>query len=418
MNEQFSDIGRDLGRQIGKTVEKVLGSSQMADLGRMINSTIQNTAKTAADTARRSARNAQRNRANRPSWGGPPPRSSYSGKANRPYYEGNPATPPPVQRPGPVSPPIRRKPAGDGLGTVWVVLGFVGAIPMGLAFLGLLLACFLIPTSLMFFLAGLFFVLCAACSVLIGYGFSRRRRAVRFAQYQNVIHGKTYCSIGDLAAAVHCTPNFVVKDLKRMVRLRMFREGYFDQKETCFMLDFETYQQYLRTEENVRRQKLEEQKKKERLYHNPEQAAVEDLLREGRQYIQTIQEINLDLPEEDISKKLDTLEDITCKIFDYVEQHPEKMPQIRKFMCYYLPTTMKLMEAYRDLEQNGVDTPEVRETKQEIQEALDNINQAFQNLFGNLVQDDLLDVSSNISALETMFAQEGLSGDQDFRPTP
>ena len=73
MNEQFSDIGRDLGRQIGKTVEKVLGSSQMADLGRMINSTIQNTAKTAADTARRSARNAQRNRANRPSWGGPPP---------------------------------------------------------------------------------------------------------------------------------------------------------------------------------------------------------------------------------------------------------------------------------------------------------------------------------------------------------
>ena len=203
-----------------------------------------------------------------------------------------------------------------------------------------------------------------------------------------------------------------------MVRLRMFREGYFDQKETCFMLDFETYQQYLRTEENVRRQKLEEQKKKERLYHNPEQAAVDDLLREGRQYIQTIREINLDLPEEDISKKLDTLEDITCKIFDYVEQHPEKMPQIRKFMCYYLPTTMKLMEAYRDLEQNGVDTPEVRETKQEIQEALDNINQAFQNLFGNLVQDDLLDVSSNISALETMFAQEGLSGDQDFRPTP
>ena len=78
---------------------------------------------------------------------------------------------------------------------------------------------------------------------------------------------------------------------------------------------------------------------------------------------------------------------------------------------------MKLTEAYRDLEQNGLDTPEVRETKNEIQEALDNINQAFQNLFNNLVQDDLLDVSSNISALEAMFAQEGLSGDQDFRPT-
>lgn len=414
MNESFSDMGKDLGRQIGRTVEKVLGSRQMADLGRIINTTIQNTAKTAADAARRSTENAQRRRPNRTSWE-KPPHAAYGGKVNRPYYQApNPTT---TQQP-PVYTPVRRKPSGDALGTVWVVLGFLGAIPMGLTFLGLLIACFVVPTSLMFFLAGLFLALCLSCTVLIGYGFSRRRRAARFAQYQKVIHGKTYCSIGDLAAAVHASPAFVVKDLKKMVRLRMFQEGYFDQKETCFILDFETYQQYLKTEENVRRQKMEEQKKKERLYHNPEQAAVEDLLQEGRRYIGVIRQINLDLPEEDISKKLDALEDITSKIFDYVGQHPEKMPQIRKFMCYYLPTTMKLTEAYRDLEQNGLDTPEVRETKNEIQEALDNIHQAFQNLFNNLVQDDLLDVSSNISALEAMFAQEGLSGDQDFRPTP
>ncbi len=412
MNQSFSDMGKDLGQQIGRTVEKVLGSRQVEDLGKIIHSTIENTTKTAVDAAKRSAENAQRRGSNRPSW--EPSHTAYGSKVNRPYYKAS--NRPKAQQP-PVYTPVRRKSPVDALGTVWVVLGFLGAIPMGLIFLGLLIACFVVPGSLMFFLTGLFLALCLACTVLIGYGFSRRRRAARFAQYQKVIHGKTYCSIGDLAAATHASPSFVVKDLKKMVRLRMFQEGYFDQKETCFILDFETYQQYLKTEENVRRQKMEEERKKERLYHNPEQAAVEDLLREGRQYIETIRQINLDLPEEDISKKLDTLEDVTSKIFDYVGQHPEKMPQIRKFMCYYLPTTMKLTEAYRDLEQNGLDTPEVQDTKSEIREALDKINQAFQNLLYNLVQDDLLDVSSNISALETMFAQEGLNSDQDFHPT-
>ena len=84
------------------------------------------------------------------------------------------------------------------------------------------------------------------------------------------------------------------------------------------------------------------------------------------------------------------------------------MPQIRKFMSYYLPTTLKFSEAYRDLELKAVQTDEIQATKAEIRQALDNINLAFQKLYANLMQKDLMGLSADISALETMLSQEGL----------
>ena len=66
-------------------------------------------------------------------------------------------------------------------------------------------------------------------------------------------------------------------------------------------------------------------------------AELKETIDEGKNYIRTIKEANAALPEEEISEKLDQLEIVTVKIFDYVEQHPEKLPEIRKFMCYYMP---------------------------------------------------------------------------------
>ena len=147
---------------------------------------------------------------------------------------------------------------------------------------------------------------------------------------------------------------------------------------------------------------------------DPQAARLQELLDEGKHYIQKIKEINVALPEEEISQKLDELEKITSKIFSYVEQHPAKVTQIRKFMCYYLPTTLKLVEAYRDLEEHGIRSEEVINTENEIKQALGNINLAFGNLLKDLMQDDLMDLSAEISTLEAMLAQEGLTSGRDF----
>ena len=229
------------------------------------------------------------------------------------------------------------------------------------------------------------------------------RRIRRFVQYQSVIQGRSFCTVSELTAATGATADFVVKDLRKMLQLRMFPEGYLNAEGTSFMLDYATFQQYQQAEERSRR-------RQEELDSNPEKAAIQQMLTEGGAYIRRIREINLELPAEDISRKLDTLETVTGKIFVYVEKHPNKLPQIRKFLCYYLPTTLKLVEAYRDLEKQHADSKSAGGAKEEIQGALDKINLAFQTLLDNLMQDDLLDLSADISTLETMMAQEGLTG--------
>ena len=86
-------------------------------------------------------------------------------------------------------------------------------------------------------------------------------------------------------------------------------------------------------------------------------------------------------------------------------------------MQYYLPTTLKLVNAYREFEEQSLQGENIDKTKQEICDTLDTINVAFSNLLDGLFEDDALDVSTDITVLEAMFAQEGLTG-HDFRRSP
>ena len=97
-----------------------------------------------------------------------------------------------------------------------------------------------------------------------------------------------------------------------------------------------------------------------------------------------------------------------------MEERPEKMPEIRKFMNYYLPTTLKLVNAYRDFYEQPVMSQNIAGARQNIENALDTINTAFENLLDSLYQDDAMDVSTDISVLKSMLAQEGLTG-KDFQ---
>ena len=182
-----------------------------------------------------------------------------------------------------------------------------------------------------------------------------------------------------------------------------------DEQQTCLILERETYNQYLQLKESRQRFAEEEAERKAKIENNPELAAVEKMRSEGIEYLHKIRMINDALPEEEISTKLDKLESICRKIFDFVEKNPQKLPQIRKFMCYYLPTTLKLVEAYEQLERHQISTNSIEESKKEIHSTLDNINIAFENLFDKLLQNDLMDISADISVLETMLAQEGLT---------
>ena len=150
---------------------------------------------------------------------------------------------------------------------------------------------------------------------------------------------------------------------------------------------------------------------------DPKEAALAAAVKEGNGYLQQIRSANDALPGDVISKKLDRLEDITARIFVCVRKHPEKLPDIRRFMRYYMPTTLKLVNSYEEFESQPVQGENITKAKGEIEQALDTINMAFENLLDTLFADDAFDISADISTLETMLKQEGLTG-SDFAKAP
>ncbi len=102
------------------------------------------------------------------------------------------------------------------------------------------------------------------------------------------------------------------------------------------------------------------------------------------------------------------------RIFKRVEQHPELISDLHKFMDYYLPTTVKLLKAYEELDKQPVEGENIKTAKQEIENTLDTINEAFENLLDSFFRNTAWDVSTDISVLKTMLAQEGLTGNKDF----
>lgn len=138
-----------------------------------------------------------------------------------------------------------------------------------------------------------------------------------------------------------------------------------------------------------------------------------EIVEEGRTYIRHIHMCNEKIPGEEMSAKLDRLELVITRIFYEAEKNPEAADDLKKMMSYYLPTTRKLLDAYCEMDEQPIAGQNIETTKKEIETTLDTLNEAFENLLDSLFEEKAWDISSDISVLHTMLAQEGLTGD-DF----
>ena len=111
-------------------------------------------------------------------------------------------------------------------------------------------------------------------------------------------------------------------------------------------------------------------------------------------------------------EELAHMQKTTEAICDWLEAHPESLPKARRFAEYYIPTTLKLLHTYNDVQgQQGANAESIR---RDIAGILHTLNQAFDNLYDNLLSDVAMDVSSEIAALQGMLANDGLTG-RDFQ---
>ena len=252
----------------------------------------------------------------------------------------------------------------------------------------------------------------AAGGGLVASGVKNLNQVSRFKAYRKALGDKTHCALKKLARAVGKSEKFVRKEVLTMIGGGLFPEGHLDNEETMLIISDETYRLF----ETSRLQLEQRQRQAEQMQpKQPEKAPdsrVREVLDRGEAFIREIRRCNDRIPGQEISAKIDRMELIVDRIFDRAETNPEIIPDLKKMMDYYLPMTVKLLNAYADMDAQPHQGENIRNAKAEIEQSLDTLNQAFEKLLDDLFADTALDVSSDISVLQTLLAQEGLTDHQ------
>jgi hypothetical protein len=272
-----------------------------------------------------------------------------------------------------------------GKQTWMLVLGIILAVIGGLSMLGGIddLMYGINSLSDILFASGMI----AAGGSLLGVRHFRKRRVRRFASYMPIIGTRSSVSISELASAAGVKESTVRKDLEIMMDNKLLGDtAYLDVGAGRLVM-----------------------------FHDESENVEVDAEEPKNRYdaiIAEIHKLNDDIADEAVSEKIDKIETLTKKIFRIVEDKPEKLPEIKSFMSYYLPTTLKLLRSYSDFERQGVSGENINATKERIEKILDTLVSGFSQQLDQLFKTDAMDISSDIDVLETMMKKDGLSKDE------
>lgn len=243
-------------------------------------------------------------------------------------------------------------------------------------------------------LAGLSFALglLATGLVLLGFGFSKKKKARRYRRYLALIGSRENVSIDSLAEDIPVSYKKACSDLQDMIDEGFLpATGRVDRKLCRLILNGG----------------LEDMPVAER--------AVDDETDKGeRSVLAEIREVNDRIPDPVMSAKIDRIEEITGRILDYKSRNPDSAGDLESFLNYYLPTTLKLLRSYAQMDEQGVEGRNIHEAKASIEATMDKVVEGFEKRLDKLFRTDAIDITSDIQVLEQMLQRDGLAGDELF----
>ena len=276
-----------------------------------------------------------------------------------------------------------KKPRG---GTALVVLGIIFGSTLGFS----TLMCLVNYAPIGTFTLGL---LTLASLAMLGGGIKLNRRKQRFLNYLGYIGTNREIGLVNMALSFGVSIKTLCKDLRKMLAEGCLPTGYLDMAAGKLFL----------TETGYRAQNetpvVEEEKPQA-------EAQVDDSI------LKEIRQVNDDIPDEAMSAKIDRIEEITGKILNYQKTHPDKAGQLRSFLNYYLPTTLKILRAYAQLDAQGIEGENISAAKARIEGMMDQVVAGFEKQLDKLFQDQAMDISTDVKVLENMLKKDGLSDDQ------
>ena len=209
-------------------------------------------------------------------------------------------------------------------------------------------------------------------------------------------------SVRMLADLVHQNRKKMLKKLQKYIR-KGWLNGWLDEKTETLYLTAEDY----RAAQEARAAVQAEPEPKAEPQAEPQETPLN--LETTRRFAKVLAQEQQLMQDAQGAEELAHMQKTTEAICDWLDAHPESLPKARRFAEYYIPTTLKLLHTYNDVQgQKGDNAESIR---RDIAGILHTLNQAYDNLYDNLLSDVALDVSSEIAALQGMLANDGLTGE-------
>lgn len=273
-------------------------------------------------------------------------------------------------------------------------------------------------------------ILTAGFATLLGFGIRNLRRASKLKALQRAVGQREAVGFDDLAARMQVSPKAALAASRTLIKGGYLPEGRIDDENTTLMVTENAYHQYRQFRQSQRQTLAEreaaeaaraaeaaaraahEQDISERL--TPEQRAF---VARGRDYVRQMDELNAAIDDAAVSERITAIQDVVGRILARAEEEPAVIAGLDRLTAYYLPTTVKLLDAYDRLEEEPIQGENISSSRSEIEHTLEVLHSAFEKLFDDTYQDLSLDVSADISVLHAMLAQEGLTeGPFDVKP--
>ena len=229
-------------------------------------------------------------------------------------------------------------------------------------------------------------------------GLRRQKRVRTFRRCMSMIGQRSSVPISTLSSTMGLAPDKVRDLLEDMLDDGLFPMGYLDYGRDCLML----------TSDGVPDPPAREEKEEPAPEKKPEEDTQNAVLEE-------IRTINAGIDNPKLNQQIDRIGAITARVFEYQRSHPQKSPQLHSFLSYYLPTTLKILRAYAQLEDQEVEGENISAAMERIENMMDKVVEGFEKQLDQLFQGDALDIAADVEVLERMLAKDGLSSQDSLR---
>lgn len=276
--------------------------------------------------------------------------------------------------------------------------------------------------------------ICGIATAFFGWltaaGIKRISLSSLLSAVKRIVGTREVYDISELAGRLQMNKKQLLSKLRKMIARGLLPQGRIDDEETYLILTDNAYSHYLESRKQARRKQREDAKRlhaqeQARLAERRHQAlqsaelaalppAAQDFVISGEDYIDQMRKLDEAIDDPEVSAKIVALCTVCSRIIGRVKEAPGVVDRLGRMSDYYLPTTIKLLTAYDDLESQPVQGDNITSSRQEIERTLDTLRTAFEKLLDETYADLSLDVSSDISVLQAVLAQEGLTGD-DFK---